>query len=252
MEGQVWRCGGREVCWWWWEGEAWARRRLAGLRAGQILVWVASVPSADHGLVEEAALLDEEERRRADRFLHAGARREYLFGRALLRRLVGLGLGQPPEALVLGQRPGGKPFLRTMGGSAGMEFNLSHSSDRVLVALGGPTPVGVDLERVDSGLEWAGLGETVFGEEELAALRRVPGSERSAAFFRSWVMKEAVLKATGDGLMGRIRDVRVPAHGGGFASGVPRAEGAQRAGRWWVQPLGIGDEWEAALCFEAV
>jgi 4'-phosphopantetheinyl transferase len=70
----------------------------------------------------------------------------------------------------------------------------------VAVAYG--SPVGVDVETVVevAGAELDLLAGGILAEEERAQLDRCPAGHRAAAFTTYWTRKEAVLKATGDGL----------------------------------------------------
>ena len=114
---------------------------------------------------------------------HEGGRR--LLARALERE--GRSWAEPER------RPdGGKPFL------PGFPFNLSHSGDWSVCAVG-PAELGVDLQaerplRRDLSRR--------FAPEEREWLQGLPEKGRPGAFFDLWAVKEAVLKATGQGLAG--------------------------------------------------
>jgi 4'-phosphopantetheinyl transferase len=60
----------------------------------------------------------------------------------------------------------------------------------------------------------------VFSDDERAALAAVPPSDRARAFLIAWTRKEAVTKATGDGLRVAFREVVVAG-----AQGAPRLAG---------------------------
>jgi 4'-phosphopantetheinyl transferase len=83
---------------------------------------------------------------------------------------------------------------------SGLHVSVSHSADRVAVALTRLGPVGVDVEEIGD-----------LDPDELAPLVLGPGerAEASREFFTYWTRKEAAVKATGDGLRVPLRDVRV-------------------------------------------
>jgi 4'-phosphopantetheinyl transferase len=83
---------------------------------------------------------------------------------------------------------------------AGVEFSVSHSGDAVVVAVA-DAPCGVDVELLDGDRDIAGLSRLVLGEGEQAADER--------EFLRAWTRKEAVTKATGDGLRAPFSQVIV-------------------------------------------
>ncbi|WMX45020.1 4'-phosphopantetheinyl transferase superfamily protein [Streptomyces roseicoloratus] len=140
------------------------------------------------------ALLDDAERRVYASFLREPDAALYVTAHALLRLVVGEALGRDPADLVFAAGPHGKPYLE----NARVEFSLSHAGERVAVAVTSDTPVGVDVERVPrAGAE---LPLHVLSPAERAAYDLLPAAGRAGAFTSYWVRKEAVLKATGEGL----------------------------------------------------
>ncbi len=79
-----------------------------------------------------------------------------------------------------------------------MHFSLSHSGDRILVAVA-PVPVGVDVETVPADGLVRDLVSALHPRER-AELEALPDSGRPAAFARCWARKEAALKVSGVGL----------------------------------------------------
>lgn len=145
-------------------------------------------------LDEASASLPPDELARAARFKVESARTEYLVARLLLRRLLAEHLGTAPGPFIHG--PQGKPALP--GG--GIEFNLSHSRGRVLVALCADRPVGVDAERLDPAIDPVALARIGLPEVDVTALLAVQQEARCALFYRLWTRHEACLKALGSGL----------------------------------------------------
>ncbi|WP_128984641.1 4'-phosphopantetheinyl transferase family protein [Streptomyces roseicoloratus] len=163
----------------------------AGVRPGECHVWTARAVSVSPDL---AALLDDAERRVYASFLREPDAALYVTAHALLRLVVGEALGRDPADLVFAAGPHGKPYLE----NARVEFSLSHAGERVAVAVTSDTPVGVDVERVPrAGAE---LPLHVLSPAERAAYDLLPAGCRAGAFTSYWVRKEAVLKATGEGL----------------------------------------------------
>ncbi|MFF8287768.1 4'-phosphopantetheinyl transferase family protein [Streptomyces sp. NPDC016309] len=170
--------------------------------AGECHVWIAdAVREPSPSLLE---LLDDRERSRYGAFVRAADRALYLTAHALLRELVAAQLGTAPGEVRFVHEcrhcdrpePHGKP--RVAGSS--LEPSLSHSGERVAVALSLAGPVGVDLEEVAEDGRAAELAPVVLAPAERAWLERLPAAERTPGFVRYWARKEAVLKATGDGL----------------------------------------------------
>jgi 4'-phosphopantetheinyl transferase len=158
-------------------------------------VWL--VPLGADGSSTDEALLDEQERGRAARFVFERDRRRFVAAHASLRRLLGQRTGQAPHALRFDQGPYGKPRLR---GSPGCAFSLSHSGDLALVALAADGEIGVDLEPVQPMRDAEALVRQCLSEREQLHLHALPASEQPLAFLQAWTRKEACLKAVGTGL----------------------------------------------------
>lgn len=86
---------------------------------------------------------------------------------------------------------------------------MSHSGSVVAVAIReGDEPLGVDVEAVsDAAGKLLEVAPDVLAAEERDAIDRLPHGERVAGLLRFWTRKEAVLKATGDGLRLPMRDL---------------------------------------------
>lgn len=150
-------------------------------------------------------LLSEEERKRAFS-IGAGPRRdEFMAGRIFLRRLLAAFLDKEPKTIELTMTPEGKPCLA--GPDAGrLEFSLAHTTG-VIAAAFAPAPVGVDVEAVARLCDEERLSARFFHPHEHSAIRealRQDSRMARALFFRWWTVKEALAKAHGTGLAGRL------------------------------------------------
>ncbi len=124
-------------------------------------------------------------------------------GAGLLRMLVGQVLGIAPAQVRVDRycpncdRAHGKPTIP----DSDLQVSVSHAQDVVLVALAqGATPIGVDVERVGHAPTVDEIASYALAPEELGRILGANGSVDRAAFFEAWTRKEAILKATGDGL----------------------------------------------------
>lgn len=138
-------------------------------------------------------LLDEEERARSARFVFPLHRRAFVAGHALVRVMLGGLLDRPPESLRFFRDERGRPEL---AGPDGPSFSLSHTDGMVACAVSQSGTVGVDVEGDGARVDVQAIAERFFAPAEARAVRdRGPG-----AFTRIWTLKEAFLKATGEGL----------------------------------------------------
>lgn len=83
---------------------------------------------------------------------------------------------------------------------------------------------------------------------EAAALAGLPEADASAAFFRLWTVKEAVLKAAGSGLAGGAKRVTVPA---ALLTGTARSATLEALGRAWQVEAAEACGVQLALATEA-
>ena len=166
-------------------------------------VWLVSL--ADSSTAE--CNLTVHEQARADRIIDARTRHRWTSARCTLRRILAAYLGGNPEDIPLATTSTGKPYLTPSSNSCELTFNLSHSDDLALVAVGWKEPLGVDVERVLPFAEMDSLVADHFSSDECAAIS--VSSDRDVAFYRCWTRKEAVLKAAGIGLHGALNALSV-------------------------------------------
>ncbi|MEV8536209.1 4'-phosphopantetheinyl transferase superfamily protein [Streptomyces sp. NPDC051211] len=151
-------------------------------------------------------LLDSAELTRVSSFAHELDLARFVTGRTLAKTALASLVGTGPEAISFRTRcPGcggahGKP--QVVGAGAGWELSITHSGDIVAVAIAHRSPLGVDVERFEP---WGGPGlppeyDLVLTPAERAAIERLPEGEQARAGLTYWTRKEAVLKATGEGL----------------------------------------------------
>lgn len=172
-----------------------------------VLLRVARCSGLDNALREAYwQLLDDVERTRNQRFRFQADRDRHLLGRALLRSSIAEWLGTKPQALSLRLDAHGKPQLGNApnvfeepAASEQLHFNLSHSGDWVVVALAN-VPVGIDVEHTLRKSDVLSLAAHYFYGEELKELQSFPEPEQRERFFDYWTLKEAYMKARGEGI----------------------------------------------------
>lgn len=215
------------------------RGRLgAGIGQGrEIHIWCASSDAEPGRLGEFWCTLSDDERNRAGRFHFARDRQRYIARRGRLRAILAGYLGQEPPALRFAYGPFGKPALASVGGGPTLEFNLSHSSGLVLLAVAGHSGVGIDVERIDAAVNYHGVAASFFSPAEVEEIGGAPLACARRTFFRLWSRHEAVGKARGDGLavLDEARRGAVTAGGAGLMGGCSATE------------IDVGQEYAAAV-----
>lgn len=177
--------------------EAPATLRLAD---DEIHLWSANLALPEAAVAALAACLSPDEHSRAARFHFERDRRRFAASRATLRIVLSsYGCGDARQLrFSYGER--GKPALDRAWHAASIEFNLAHSHDLVLVAVGRGQALGVDVEFVRPMADLQGVAGLVCSPAELSSLLETPPAQRCESFLRCWTRKEAYVKAIGAGL----------------------------------------------------
>jgi 4'-phosphopantetheinyl transferase len=145
-------------------------------------------------------ILSDEERRRAERFLLPAPRACFTICRAVLRHTIGAAIGRDARAVSFAHGPYGKPYLPADASlPAPPVFNVSHSGDVGLIALGRGSDLGIDVERVRHFDDMVPVARRFFSPVEIDALAGAADADFDRAFFRCWTRKEAFIKALGEG-----------------------------------------------------
>lgn len=165
--------------------------------AGEVHVWLAALDEPDWA---GPAGLPAPERQRAASILNETASRRWTAARWALRNVLARYLGREPRAIEIGLDEKGKP--RLISGADRLEFNLSHSGELALVAVGGSHAVGVDIERMEPARDLLALAERALRTDAAEAVRDALPDARAEIFYREWTRHEARLKCLGVGLGG--------------------------------------------------
>lgn len=177
---------------------------------GAVGLWWCPLEQAGTMVLSLAATLSPEERERAARFGTSVLRERYITGRAMLRQLLGAALSMPSSDVPIARGHRGRPVI---AGALGIDFNVSHTRGIGVFALGTGLPahvrIGVDVEHARRELGVDRLARKLLTPAEHQAFLQLNGNERQQRFLRVWTCKEAMSKATGDGLAAPFRAIAV-------------------------------------------
>lgn len=145
-------------------------------------------------------LLSEPERHREAAFRSAEARRLFVAGRFLCRRILGTLLARAPQTLSIAITQSGRPYLSDY---PDIDFNISHARDRVVLAICRGGRIGIDIECLDafSEKEAYEIMPMILSEHELNQVHQLDARHHRDAFLACWVQKEAALKCSGQGFL---------------------------------------------------
>ncbi len=216
--------------------EAWPRaepRAVAATASAGVDLWLSSldVPAPERARLH--ALLDRDEAERAARFHDPPHGQRFTVAHGRLREIVGAYADTAPESLAFAHGARGKPHLAH--GAAALEFNLSHAQHLGLIGVARGAAIGVDIEVMRPMAEMADIAQRNFAPAEFDEWRRLPAEQRAAGFFACWTRKEAVIKATGDGLSMPLDGFAVSVHPAQPARLLEIHGSAEAAAQWTLQ-----------------
>ena len=128
-------------------------------------------------------------------------RQRFIVIRGILRKLLSSYSNESPKQIQFAYTQSGKPIFINLSQIKPIEFNLSHSKNRVAFAFTYHTPIGIDIEYKTQREYFDKIAYRFFSADEYEQLNNLPSSEEKLnTFFNYWVRNEARLKAIGSGL----------------------------------------------------
>ena len=113
-------------------------------------------------------------------------------GRQLLQKMYEEAFGKAMPEILVTER--GKPYFQ----DSPVHFSISHTKKHVFCVLS-DRPVGIDAEEMSRNIR-PELAEKILSAYEKAQYEQA--ANRKEALLRFWVLKEAAVKCTGEGLQG--------------------------------------------------
>jgi 4'-phosphopantetheinyl transferase len=214
-------------------------------------VWATTLSVAPDVLETFAATLSPDETARANKFKFEKHRNRFIAGRGALRGILGQYLSEGPAGLSFVYLANGKPALGGEFADAGIYFNLAHTEDLALVAVTRMGDVGVDVEGVRPIKNVDELVARFFSRRENELFQKVPEIEKPAAFFNLWTRKEALLKATGEGITGSLNLVEVSFLPGEAARLLAIPGDIEEAAQWNLRELTPVTGFTGAIAIQA-
>ena len=212
-------------------------------------LWLEELAVTDEEYRHYWSLLDRNEQGKALRFVQAIHGRRYVASHGKLRLILAAYLGIAAEKITYAPQAFGKPVIVVDGLEHDIQFNLAHSGDKMLVAVGLDGQIGVDIEVWNNSVDSASVASLCFAEAERCFWNGLPGSSKDEFFYRLWTRKESFVKAVGVGLGLDVSKVVSSMVGATRFLSVP--EGYGFAGDWALVDLDVGRGISAALTVPA-
>lgn len=173
---------------------------------------------------------------RALRYRRADDELRFSCTRALLRLLLARYTLEPPQDLRIVVGANQKPALDNL---AGWQFNVSHSGNWLLIAIG-RAQVGIDLEWINPGFPFHDVFELSFSQAEQRHIESATNARLT--FYRLWTRKEALVKATGKGMDDAFD--QIPSLTGTHQT---TRQIMGQVGEWVVVSFAVADDYTAAV-----
>ncbi len=144
--------------------------------------------------------LTDSEIKRYHRYISDYHRKQFLLGRMLIRNSLSKYAEIEPQNWKFEQNRYGKPGIVSSQLAQPLFFNLSHSSERLVLAISAHAGIGVDIESSAKPRRVAKIADRYFSPSEIEELLALPEAGQLSRFYELWTLKEAYIKACGLGL----------------------------------------------------
>ena len=171
------------------------------LRDSEVHIWRVDLDQ----LSNQFSLLSNEEQQRTTKMPIALPRQRFINARGTLRRLLASYLNLPAKEIILASTPRGKLYLPH---NNNLHFNLTHSRNMAIYAFNYTHEIGIDIEVKRSLKNAVGIANRIFSPAELEYFHNTKISQiLEEKFFTLWTRKEALVKATGEGLAAAVHEI---------------------------------------------
>nr|WP_013933261.1 4'-phosphopantetheinyl transferase superfamily protein [Pseudoalteromonas sp. SANK 73390]CBK62709.1 tmlN [Pseudoalteromonas sp. SANK 73390] len=146
------------------------------------------------------SILNVDELAQYKRFHYDSHRHQYLVTRALVKSTLSRYYPQiSPKQWRFNKSRYGKPAILNHVDTP-LYFNISHTNGLVTLALTRENEIGVDIEWTQRHRNIAEVAKHYFSPPEIKALQEMAAPQRHIYFFELWTLKEAYIKACGQGM----------------------------------------------------
>ena len=185
-----------------------------------------------------AAILSDEQLKKAARFKRRKDAEVSLWSSFFSRQILSRFVGVEPEELVFSANKYGRPGL-AFPKVKNLDFNIAHSGDWLVMAVG-DSQVGIDIEKIRP-LE-TDIAKGFFTAREFDYINKDP-CQQNARFFEIWTLKESFVKAIGKGLIYPLKNIEFSVVGSQKISA--KIKGGQQ---WHFKGYGLDPSYKLAAC----
>ncbi len=215
----------------------------------EVHVWKVRLDIHAAEVQENFEILSAEESNRAQRYHFEKDRHHFSVARIQLKNILGKYLNKDPKEIHFTYNKKGKPSLDLS--LPPLYFNLSHSRDLCLIAVSRGGEIGVDLEFEGRKTEGLAVASKYFTEKECAWLRSAPPELQQKYFLTLWTLKEATLKARGEGLQISLKSFEIHWDPGEKTAGLHTFEDPVESSQWSLHTFIPEEGYVAAVALQS-
>ena len=167
------------------------------LSSNSVSIWGIQVSKNNFNVENLFNILSKKEQAKANNLKNKNQAQVSILARGGLRVLLGAYEDCNPKNINFSITNDGKPFLENSKTS----FNISHSSDWIILAFCKEHSLGVDLEEIRD-VNFLNISTRFFNLEEQNFVKNSSNPKR--VFFDLWSRKEAIIKANGKRLLEKL------------------------------------------------
>lgn len=166
----------------------------------QVDIWLIDINQKNYNqALSVKYFLSDLEIRKQHSFLLKKDQRSYLISHIALRFILSQYLNISPQLIEYKFNSYGKPSIACYYSE--LYFNLSHSGQLACIAISAKE-IGIDIEYISKDFNYLEIANHYFVEKERTLINNQKDcANRLKMFLKIWTMKEALLKATGTGLI---------------------------------------------------
>ncbi len=169
------------------------------LTENDVHIWSVDIARVNPALINlYRTIMSAEELERNHRYRFEKNRFSDCVTRALARDVLSKYADRKPESWTFFKGEHGKPEV--LNPPIPLRFNLSHTSRRIVCVVTPVYDVGIDIEHTERKNDVLAIADRYFSEREVVDLFKLPIERQADRFFDYWTLKEAYMKASGEGI----------------------------------------------------
>jgi 4'-phosphopantetheinyl transferase len=157
-----------------------------------IHIWLINIEEIS--VPELYEILNFKETNRANLYKFKKDRNKYIFRRGILRLLISLYLNCKPDEIKFSEKEG---KLSVIFPDKNINFNISYSESKILIAFSNKSEIGVDIEYIRP-IEYIDeMGRRLFDKRDLIKFYNYPEEYKIYIYISHWTLSEAYFKIIG-------------------------------------------------------